>query len=58
MTRESEQIIIQLKQIYTLRGIKLELSVDKTKTPALVGLEREIIKMMNIIYQYKPDQVE
>ena len=38
-----------IKTTLSLRGRNLELSVEKTKTPVIVWLEREIMTMMNIM---------
>ena len=32
--------------------------MEKTTTPVLVDLKREIMKIMNVMYQYKLYQVE
>ena len=58
LTRQREKILVLSRQIYTLRGIKLDISIDKTTTQVLVFLEREIMKIINIMYRYKLDQVE
>ena len=39
------------EQIDTLIGSKSEISIDKTTTSVLVCLDREIMKMMDIMYQ-------
>ena len=51
-------MLVISRKIYTLIGIKSELSFDKTTTPGLVWIEREIMTMINIMYRYKLDQVE
>ena len=58
MIRQREKIIILPRQIYPLRESNYDISIDKTTTPVLLWLEREIIKMMNIVYRYKLDWVE
>ena len=50
LTRQKEKIIVILRQIYTLRESKSELAVEKTTSPDIVWLEREILIMMNITY--------
>ena len=52
-----EKILVLLRQIYPLQ-IKTELEVNKTTTPVLVLLDREIMIIINIIYRYKLDQVK
>ena len=44
------QIIVLLRHIYPFRGSKSELAVEKSTTPVLVWLKREIMTMMNIMY--------
>ena len=39
MIRQREKILVLSRQIYSLRGSKLELSIDKTTTPVLVWIE-------------------
>ena len=46
-----------IDKIYSLSGSKSELPVEKTTTPALVWLEREIMNMLHIMYCYKLDKI-